>query len=421
MAFFPPAPEDWQGWQPPPPDPRFGDPRSYQQPIPDGFGGDRSFVPQPDLAFAPHPPGQGEIPPWLLAMAQSVQAHPLGEGMHANNALQAFTLGLANRGGDVGSRRVLNQYADSTGNPGNKLALARLNMKNLLAQTAARKEDLALTQDNRTARYQNEGLKIADRRLARLENPPAPLTPEQIGKNEAATMAARNQGLRASGERIPSEPNAVPDQPNDFSDVGNVTVHGTKYLNLDDPALKGDKAKKAAAETWAKANGYVLTNQSGDDISKKVDTARLHLEFIKNRVLPLLAKDAAGRVTGFPQRRFSQIFQTSAERADFGTLRNAALDLMAAVSPGKGMRYSKDLIQMSTDNDIPQLNDDLKTGIQRIKDFEAMLNNVENAALARDRSSLVPSSAVSDSARTLRNHGIQRTGAKSVLDGLGIK
>jgi hypothetical protein len=107
------------------------------------------------------------------------------------------------------------------------------------------------------------------------------------------------------------------------------------------------------------------------------------------------------RITQYPDTKLSTFFQTDAQRAAFLSWRVAAIQSVQALAEkGMGFRLNQNEIDLAIENDIPQLTDSWATARQRVANLNAMLDSKEDAALQRDRRSMVVPGGVNDKGQT---------------------
>lgn len=164
------------------------------------------------------------------------------------------------------------------------------------------------------------------------------------------------------------------------------TLSGKKYLDMGDFETP---TQKAAARVAAQKQGIMAVDKQTGASLRAIDSAKQNAMEMWRQVAQFLPKDAAGRILGGPKNTLSQIFQTHPELGAYGSWRTAAIQQVQALAePGMGLRINQAEIKAAMENDIPQITDDGPTAAKRLHNLFTMLNNKENDALTRDRSTL---------------------------------
>jgi hypothetical protein len=176
------------------------------------------------------------------------------------------------------------------------------------------------------------------------------------------------------------------------------TMKGNPYVSADSYDTSAAK-EKARADAHAK--GIPFVNPQIADGMRAADTARANLDKMLVQIQDKLPKDAAGRVMAGPGNQLAAYFQTDADKAAFGAWRTAAIQTVQALAEkGMGLRINRGEIDLMLQNDIPQITDDLPTARKRLENLNALLDSKEDAALQRDRRSMVVPGGLNDKGQT---------------------
>jgi len=175
--------------------------------------------------------------------------------------------------------------------------------------------------------------------------------------------------------------------PADVAGSVRTTLSGKKYLDMGD--FETPKERGAARAQAQKAGVMAVDKETGKSL-RAIDSAKQNAMAIWRQISPLLAKDSKGRIISGPGNTIGKMFQTHPELGSYGSWRTSAIQQVQALAePGMGLRINQAEINAAMENDIPQLTDDIPTAAMRLKNLFTMLNNKENDALTRDRSSLM--------------------------------
>jgi hypothetical protein len=199
---------------------------------------------------------------------------------------------------------------------------------------------------------------------------------ESVGKPDGPNAGKKvKEGVDRTGKVVWEQP--VPDESVDVEPDVQTTSKGRKYLNL---GLYTGNDRNGARTAASKAGAIPVTPDQADSL-QQVDNARRNQQDVIAQVTKILPKDAQGRITGFVGRNLSQVFQTEPQRAAFGSWRNSAITTLRAAAGSKGLRINQAEILMALANDLPTLNDDAATALQKVANINAQLDNVEESIL----------------------------------------
>lgn len=247
---------------------------------------------------------------------------------------------------------------------------------------AALQQDVTKTQTLGPLQAQNAGLTAG----AQFD---AAHTPDRMAA--AAKAAAQSAAATEGGKLSTQKQYGVGEfAPVDIGNAVRTTITGKKYLTLDQ--FTGNQKKLALDQ--ALAQKIPIVNKDQADALSEIDRARQNLEGLVTDVVSKLPKDASGRLLGGAlNNKIGAVLQTDPELASWGANRTAAIQALRAAAGSKGLRINRAEIEMSAQNDIPQITDTVATATARLRRMRRMLDNAENATLVLDRSTLGTGSA----------------------------
>jgi hypothetical protein len=230
----------------------------------------------------------------------------------------------------------------------------------------------------------SESARVFNTRTGKFESP-------GLGSVTGGGPAGGGAGGGAGTSRVSPSPSGSPPSSRDASFLdtyADTTISGKKYIDLS----KLEGKQKAAIRQMAAKNGYSVVNKDQAEALQEVDNAKLNQNAILQAITPHLPVDAQGRILGGAlKNKLSKYLQTDDQLAAFGAFRAAAIQSLRAMAGSKGLRINQAEIQLSLENDIPQITDTVSAAQQKMKNVMTLLNNAETSILVSDRSSLLDS------------------------------
>jgi len=189
---------------------------------------------------------------------------------------------------------------------------------------------------------------------------------KQAGAKTGATTTARIKATEAATPEF------------DLNPITRVTSTGINYVDGTNYTGKEGAPVKAAA---SKAGLPYLNKEQAFDINE-IEKARQNQAAFANQILPLLPRDASGRLIQGPLNKLSAYLQTNpALAASFKDYIGPAIQQLRALAGSKGLRMTKDEINRVFANDVPQLDDTLDVALQKLNDIGRFLHIAERQVL----------------------------------------
>jgi hypothetical protein len=189
---------------------------------------------------------------------------------------------------------------------------------------------------------------------------------EQAGAKTGVTTTAR---IKAAAEATPEF---------DLNPITRITSTGINYVDGTNYTGKEGATVKAAAN---KAGLPYLNKDQAFDIGE-IEKARRNQQDFAAKILPLLPRDAAGRIIQGPMNKLSAYFQTNpALAASFKDYIGPAIQQLRAIAGSKNLRMNKAEIDRVFTNDVPAIDDTLDVALQKLNDIGRFLYNGERNLL----------------------------------------
>jgi hypothetical protein len=224
-----------------------------------------------------------------------------------------------------------------------------------------------------------------------------------LWNTQRVTMEERALGLLSqAGDPFDSTkyPSAL-DQLNDkHKDIaGQVTVApqaaaGTlnpkllKYTYISQTPFLDGRNYKGKLETQmvqqAEAANIPYLGKDQMDSLDNIETAQRNFDSMEQQILPLLPRDAAGRILG---GALGNTIEASAQMqpilSSFKAWRAAAIESLRAAAGSKGLRINEAEIKLAMDNDVPTITDTVGTAMNKMAIMRRMIQNQEDTLFRR--------------------------------------
>jgi hypothetical protein len=179
--------------------------------------------------------------------------------------------------------------------------------------------------------------------------------------------------------------------PNLFQKAVITTSGGQKGIEI--TKFTGDQRQQATE--FALQNDLPILDANEGSQLRDIQTARLGIDTVFNKIKRLLPADAAQRASQYGPRKMSELLQTSAQRAAYKSLWGTAIRLLRAQAGSKSFRMTRSEIDRAVGSDIPTLNDTFDTASQKLQNANDLLNNAETPIVTRNWSKSGAGSSVS--------------------------